>query len=341
MAGPPRVLIPGGYGVFGSLLAAELSATTSARLIIAGRDYEKAVGACRSLGGGHRFEPLALDLADREAFRRAASGCFVVVCAAGPFQGLDLELPRIAVEVGAHWLDIGDDEGWVLSQLERADAPARKAERTIVPGLSTVPALSGALVRWCRARLQDAHHARITLFIGNRNRKGAAAIASALDSEFDDPVLVDLPLGRRLAYRFRSPDRALLKKELGLDAEFRVTFEWSLANWLLPRIRPRRGSPLTRARLLARLSAPFGRFGADDSCLQVDLMAPDGRCVSACFLTRGQRLAVLPLLLALEALWIGELAERGCLSPATWLSPEEWVARLTERRIRFGSRGSD
>lgn len=339
MAEPLRVLIPGGYGVFGSLLAAELLATTSARLVIAGRDSEKAAHICRSLGGV-RCEPLALDLRDRDAFRRVASGCFAVVCAAGPFQDLDPELPLVAVEAGAHWLDISDHEGWVIPLLEKGDASAREAGRTILPGLSTVPALSGVLVRWARQRLPESEKTRITLFIGNRNRKGAGSIASAFDSEFDEAVPVSLPIGRRLAYRFRSPDRALLKKELGLDAEFRVAFEWSLANWLLPRARPRAGSRLARARFLSRLSAPFRAFGSDVSCLQAEVFGPQGNGVAEWLLARGQRLAILPAAIALEALLAGELRGPGALSPAACFEPEEWIARLSARGIRFGSEGA-
>ena len=259
-----------------------------------------------------------------------------MVCAAGPFQDLDLELPRIAVEAGAHWLDISDYEGWVIPLLETGDAPAREAGRIILPGLSTVPALSGVLVRWARKRLPESDKARITLFIGNRNRKGTGSVASAFDSEFDEPVPVRLPVGCRLAYRFRSPDRALLKKELGLDAEFRVAFEWSLANWLVPRLRATGVSRVARARLLSRLSAPLSRFGSDVSCLQAEVFGPDGGGVAAWLLAKGQRLAVLPAAIALEALLAGELRQRGCLSPATWLATEEWIARLEIRGIRFG-----
>src|SRR5438552_2290869 len=38
MAEPPRILIAGGYGVFGRLLARELLDTTAAHLVLAGRD---------------------------------------------------------------------------------------------------------------------------------------------------------------------------------------------------------------------------------------------------------------------------------------------------------------
>ena len=66
-----------------------------------------------------------------------------------------------------------------------ADAAARDAALAVMPGLSTVPAISGALARWGRERLPGAQRARVTLFIGNRNAKGAGAIASAMASGSD------------------------------------------------------------------------------------------------------------------------------------------------------------
>jgi hypothetical protein len=340
VAESPRVLIAGGYGVFGSLLVRELIATTTCRVLVAGRNLRAASRLCGQLQAGDRCEALELDLQDQESFRRAASGCFAVVCAAGPFQRLDRGLPRIAAEAGAHWLDISDDEAWVLPLLDDGGlaAAAGRAGAVILPGLSTVPALSGALARWCLKRAPQADRARIVLWIGNRNSKGAAAIASALRSGFDDPVSVRLPIGRCRAYHFRSPDETLFRRELGMQARLRVAFEWRLSNWLVARLQ-RISSPERLSSWLGRLARPFSHFGSDTGCLQTELFDPNGRTlVVASFSAKGQRLAVLPAVLALEALLSGELRARGCVSPATWLPPEQWIRRLTARGIQFGSR---
>jgi hypothetical protein len=321
------------------LLARELLAATSLRILIGGRDRAAAGRVCQQLSATGRCEALELDLNDRESFRKAASGCLAVVCAAGPFQRFDRGLPLIAVETGAHWLDISDDEGWVLALLDDKglDAAARAADKTILPGLSTTPTLSGALVRWCLKRAPHADRARTVLWIGNRNPKGAAAIASALRSGFNDPVSVRLPTGPCRAYRFRSPDVVLFRRELAMEAEFRVAFEWRLSNWLVGRFQ-RILSPERLPSWLGRLSRPFIHFGSDTGCLQTEVFDPNGRpLVVASFSAKGQRLAVLPAVLALEALLSGELRARGCVSPVSWLAPEEWVARLTARGLQFGS----
>jgi hypothetical protein len=341
----PAVLIAGGYGVFGRLLARELLATTPARVILAGRDEARAARACRALGPRQRLvdraTPLALDLADLSAVTHAAAGCFAVACAAGPFQGLPRTLPASVVGAGAHWLDIADDPDWVLPLLQDTalDAAATAAGLCVMPGLSSVPALSGALARWCHTRLPAATRGRITLYIGNRNRKGTGAIASALGAGFDAPRPVALPVGRRLAYRFASPDAALLRAELGIAVEFRVAFEWGLASWLLAALGPR-GRTLsvrTRTRLahvLATVAAPLSRFGSPLGCVQAELWAGD-RHVRAAFVGSGQRLAVLPCALALARLLAGEPLPPGVVSPTTWLPPDQWITQLGARGLRF------
>ena len=340
MALPAKILIPGGYGVFGSLLARELSAVHAVRLVIAGRDGRAAERLCKSLDPG-RCEPLALDLSDPRAFTRAASGCFAVVCAAGPFQLLSRDLPRLAAEAGAHWLDIADDEGWVVPILDDGDLGARARESgvAVLPGLSTVPALSGALARRSLEHAPAAERVRIVLWIGNRNLRGAGAIASALASGFRDPVAVRLPGGECRAYRFRSPDWELLRRDPGIEAEFRVAFEWGVNGWAVARLQ---GLPAgflePLSRWIAALAAPFGWFGSDAGCLQAEALDARGeRRASAALLSRGQRIAILPAAIALESLLSGERAPRGVLGPGAWMSPGDWIAGVEARGLEFVS----
>jgi short subunit dehydrogenase-like uncharacterized protein len=342
MAERQRVLIAGGSGVFGRLLARELLTTTSVDLILAARGLPGVEAACRELGAPNRTSAIVLDLGDPDSLTRAARGCVAVACAAGPFQELSLGLPMAAVRAGAHWVDISDVERWVVPLLDDTtlDAAARRASVAVIPGLSTVPTLSGALARWGRERVQGAERARVTLFIGNRNARGAGAIASAMSEGFRLPTRVDLPFGRYLTYLGRSPDTELLRRDLGLDAEFRVALEWGLAGLFVSgvgRIWSRLG---VRARaqvagLLSTMSRPFGRFGSEGGCLQVELWEEGNRRMSLAALSRDQRLAIVPCAMALQSLLEDELPERGVMHPAEWLSPEAWIAGLRTSGVRI------
>jgi hypothetical protein len=326
---------------------------------------------CRRLAATDRLEPLALDLTRLERLTEGARGCAAVACAAGPFQALPPALPAAVVAAGAHWLDIADDPTWLLPLLadRGLSATAAAAGLAVLPGLSTTPALSGVLVRWGLQRLPHARRARVTLFIGNRNAKGAGAVASLLSAHPGDARRVRLPVGRSVAHpgpipvasalklptrggiaeegamitasslRFDTADAALLRQELGIAAEFRVAFEWGAAGRLVAALAPlgaRLGASgrLRLARVLSCLARPFGRAGSDRGYIQAELRDGAGGRVMATF-AAGQRLAVLPCALAVEALLSGELAQRGVVHPAIWLPPDAWISRLGARGVSF------
>jgi hypothetical protein len=141
------------------------------------------------------------------------------------------------------------------------------------------------------------HHVEITLRINNRNAKGAAAIASAAASG-----------GRVL----KSPDRELLRRELGIDAEAHVEFESSLA---MPMLRLLGRWP----RFAAKIAKPF-RFGTSGGSVEVRA----GDRVET-ITSKDQRLAILPLVFALERLE----GLSGCLTPSVF-DAEELLAFLHE-----------
>ena len=346
MGEPVRILVAGGSGVFGRHLARELLAHTDARLVLAGRDAVRLEATRQELGSIDRTEAAALDLHDLEDLERAAKGCLAVACTAGPFQVLPLGLPSAAVRAGAHWVDIADAPAWVLPLLHDAalGREALDAGVAVMPGLSTVPAVSGVLARWCRERLAGARHGRVTLFIGNRNQKGTGATASALIGGFADPAPVDLPIGRRLAYHFATPDAELFRADLGLDAEFRVALEWawlgrsSAALGRLARmLGPRRTTAFAGS--LSRVSRPFARFGTERGIVQVELWNGDARRVTASAVA-GQRLVILPCALALESLLRGDLTASGVIHPAEWRPHDQLIADLQRRGVAILTRGA-
>lgn len=342
MAQPTRILIAGGYGVFGQLITRELLRGTDAELLIAGRDRLKAEAFCRSLNAEPRVVPLKLDLSDLNAVQQEAARSLAVVCTAGPFQALSLSLPRVVVEAGAHWVDIGDPKRWVLGLLENLKLKEAAVSKnvSVVPGLSTVPAVSGILARCVRDRARAAHLIRLTLWVGNRNAKSAAIIATVLATRFGNPLLVKLPQGRRWAYAIDSPCEVLLLRELGVPGEFRVAFEWRAVNHLLAIAQPvvQRWSARTRWRVAewtSRAFEPLSQLGDDGWLMQAEAVQ-DGKVEAVARLSgRGQAIAVLPCAIALEALISGELHQPGCVSPATWLSPRNWVDRFRARGIEF------
>ena len=203
---------------------------------------------------------------------------FAVACTAGPFQLLDRGMVREAVVSGAHWLDIADDAQWFFDLVDdkALDTLARERGVVVMPGLSTLPAISGALVH----RLGSPKQVSITLHIGNDNAKGAAAIASGA--------------------ALQTPDRELLRRE-GIEAVVRTRFEMpgvslamrALAQFPVP-------ARMRIARVIARVakaSAKAFRFGSRGGYVEVRAGDRVERVSSA-----DQRLAILPLVFALKHL---------------------------------------
>jgi saccharopine dehydrogenase-like NADP-dependent oxidoreductase len=139
------VLVLGGSGFFGARIAAELAKTGASRVLVAGRDLERARATARALGLRAR-SAVRLDAAGpglAETF--GARGVNLVVNTAGPFQGQGYDVAAAAILAGCHYLDLADGRAFV-SGIKALDAAARAAKVTVVSGASSVPALSAAVV---------------------------------------------------------------------------------------------------------------------------------------------------------------------------------------------------
>ena len=261
MAAQRRVVVVGARGVFGSLLVSELAS---------------------------EFEVLTPPRGQHD-FR----GAFAVACTAGPFQQLDRELVREAVDAGAHWLDIADDAGWFFDLLDDAELHQRAIAQNVavIPGLSSLPAISGALVRKL-----GANNVTITLEINNANRKGAAAMVSAAELNPIDPEL--------------------LRRELGIDAQVRIKFELPFAMPLLRAlgVLPREAR-MRVAKVISKLPLRFGREGG-----AVEVRSGERKLRAE---AKDQRFAILPLVFALQHLD----GKKGCLSPSVF-DPDELLRFL-------------
>lgn len=174
---PPRaILVIGGYGGFGARLSRRLS-ERGHRIVIAGRSDVRARALAASLRGA---ASLALDVhADDLAERIAASGAFVVVDAAGPFQGQRPRVALAALSAGAHYCDLADARDFVCG-FGALDAAARQAGLCMISGASSVPALSGAAVRNLAERMDRVASVDIAISASNRGGAGESVARAML-----------------------------------------------------------------------------------------------------------------------------------------------------------------
>lgn len=308
----------GGYGTFGSHVAREL-ARLGVTVVVAGRDRVKAEAFARTLGPEHRG--IAVDLTDLASCRAALRDGPVAVHCAGPFATLGPGLLDSCLDTGCDCVDIAEDRGY--TRLVRMhDDVFRDRGHTAVHGCSSLPGISGALAMLVRDALPAPPlRARVTLFIGNNNPKGDAAVRSLVTglgkpirapqgtlAGFHDREVVPLPppFGPRTVYNFNGPEYDLFPRRFGVrEVVVKVGFELRLVT--------------TGLALLARLGSGYGPrtaavlewfggwlrgLGTSGGAVMTELFAADGSTRRAALVARrdGQRMAALPCALVAHML---------------------------------------
>ena len=182
-----RILILGGYGVFGGRAAERLARDPGlageARLeiIIAGRNLAAAEAKARALAGPGktRLEAAALDATALTAGDLRGLGATIVLNTAGPYQARDYRVPMAAIEAGAHYIDLADARGFVTG-IGALDAAARAASVLVVSGASSVPALAAAVIDTLMGSFATLDAVTYGISPGNSFDPGEATTASIL-----------------------------------------------------------------------------------------------------------------------------------------------------------------
>lgn len=144
-----RVLIIGGYGVFGGRLARLLVDEPRLTLIIAGRSAARARTFCKQLNGRAQIMPKAFDRSGNIEAQLHGLDLDVIVDASGPFQDYGTDAYRVvraALALGADYLDLADSAEFVTG-IDRFDDEASNRNITILSGVSSYPVLTAAVVR--------------------------------------------------------------------------------------------------------------------------------------------------------------------------------------------------
>ena len=116
-----KVLVLGGYGVFGERLA-RLLVRDGHEVTVAGRDAKKAQRRAKELG-------CAAMQMDRQKDLHLLAGHDIVVDAAGPFHAYGddpYQLPRAAIASGLHYLDLANNAAFCAG-IAVLDAEAQTA----------------------------------------------------------------------------------------------------------------------------------------------------------------------------------------------------------------------
>ncbi|MBU43356.1 MAG: hypothetical protein CMN76_09065 [Spirochaetaceae bacterium] len=151
-----NVLVLGGYGLAGrSIVESLLDAGPG--VVAAGRNRNKLLELERSLGSTPTPEArptslktCVLDVSDNSeagitALKQAMNEADAVINCVGPFILHGSRMAQIAIDAGAHYLDIASEQEH-LRRIVDLDGPARKAGLSVLPGAGAYPGLSGLLL---------------------------------------------------------------------------------------------------------------------------------------------------------------------------------------------------
>lgn len=170
-----RVVILGGYGVFGGKLA-QLLLRDGIETVVAGRNEVTAKAFCAEHGG----TPAVLDKDNPSDIAGwLQQGC-VLVDAVGPFQAYSsYALAELAIKHRCHYLDLSDDAGFTagITALDRA---AKQAGVMICSGVSSTPALSSVIVDDLAQGFDEIDVIETTILPGNRAPRGLSVMRAIL-----------------------------------------------------------------------------------------------------------------------------------------------------------------
>lgn len=176
-----RILVLGGYGLFGSRISRTLAADAGLTLIVAGRDRTRAERLVAGIDDPRaQVETAAIDTAASDFGERlAALRPDLVIDTAGPFQGRDYRVAEAALAIGAHCIDLADGRDFVRG-IGALDARGHAARRWVVAGASSVPGLHAAVIAAHLPRFSRLDHVETAIAPGNRTPRGWATTLSIL-----------------------------------------------------------------------------------------------------------------------------------------------------------------
>ena len=178
------MLVIGGYGGFGARVST-LLAQAGWSVTVAGRSLAKAASLCRS----HpelALRPVALDRDQPIDTLLCSLAPWLVIDAAGPFQGIDYRIAQSCIAAGSHYVDLADGRDFVAG-IARLHVQAKAAGLCLISGASSVSALTSAVADRLAAGLETVSLIDIALSASNR-ASGSRSVTSAILSYLGKPI---------------------------------------------------------------------------------------------------------------------------------------------------------
>lgn len=262
-----NILILGGYGNVGSMIARLLVQRTSDYLIIAGRRYAQAQKTADELG--ERAIARKIDVSVGIDYDAALWNVdLAVVC----FDLPDDHFLRACLERGIDYVDISAEPA-VLSRVEALDNLAREHEATALISVGLMPGISNLMAKRGVEQFGEAQRVDNVALLGLGEAFGSASadwtIRHLGDRYAENRIRIDMGegFGMRTAYRFAFADEDTIPKTLSVNKVASwVCYDRTISTHLIGLLRFLRLGWLFRNASLRRWLVSMvqkSRFGSD------------------------------------------------------------------------------
>jgi hypothetical protein len=362
-----RVFIVGGYGNFGQYIARALSLNPRIKLIIGGRNLDKAQEFSQQL-------PKPVEIVYCDIFQQFAAVLRelkpdIVIHTSGPFQTQGYQVAQACLAEGAHYIDLADSREFVIN-ISQFHNQALAQEKLICSGASSVPGLSSAIIEHYLSEFKELNTVKYAIATAQLTNQGLATTTGVLsyagkpfetliNGQFqtiygwqDLRLLKFWRLNKRFLGNCDIPDLTLFPKryptlqtlrfQAGLELKFLhvflFLFSWAVRLRLLP--------PLNKfANPLLKISHLFNWLGTNDSgfYMQLQGLGHDNRQKTICFEINAQEgdglyIPCIPAIFLSEQIALGQQVPLGALPCVGLISLDNYLELMKRLGLKIGIR---
>ncbi len=308
-----RVVVLGGSGFFGGLIAEQLRAAGVTPLL-----------ASRTRGD------LRIDANNPEEIRAGLKQRDLVIDAAGPFQKRTPALIEAARTIGFDVIDLSDSPEY-SSMIYEHEWPIGAAGIRVLTACSALSAVSALVL--AMSGVDEPRRLTAYLVPASRSTANRGTAESMLGGILGEPRTIDFPppLGKRSGITVKSVDSITLPRKFWFlrTTEFVVDTHIPLMNAML------------RSPLLRRLAARYEknaldlvhRIGPAQGVLAYEIASTSTRKFAIFTGAKSHLLAVLPAVQAALAIVNGRFPQRGLVAPTDQLVQADFLEALKREGI--------
>jgi len=295
-----NILVIGGYGEVGRVIANHLAIKFPGQVIVAGRDFSKAQNLSLETNG--KIVPSEFDSLefDDEYFAQNNVGTSIMCVDSG-----NVEIAKACIKNNVNYIDISANYK-ILSEIAAIGESTKEVNSTIMLSVGLAPGLSNLLVKHCQSKSRETYYANIYVLLGTGEAHGRAAIEWTINNlnerifshtressteSFSNRKTTDFggSIGKRVGYSFNFSDQYVVHKTLRIaEVVTRICFDSKIVGSLfyflkrigVTKLLKQRNVRSTFVDLLRKI-----KIGSDGFSLKVETYNKKKDLLSECYLS--------------------------------------------------------